>query len=159
MTILREKNLTFTFPDTLTAMKLDSWPRFRAWSDAAPNRKGVDILAYDRRTAWFLEVKDFRLQDRSPKAKNSSRLPATVDAKVRCSIDGLNAIGNAPAAARKRVVLHLEPPPHGSSLFPSELQTTNILQKLRQLVRDIDPQPLVLRISTTPKARVPWTVK
>lgn len=62
------------------------------------------------------------------------------------------------AAPTKRVVLHLEPHlgPH-TALFPGGFEAS-VLQKLRQLVKTIDPNPLVLNIATTAKAAVPWTV-
>ena len=57
-----------------------------------------------------------------------------------------------------RVVLHLEPHegPH-TKLFPRNF-SGGVLQKLKQLVKQIDPEPKVLNIANTRWAGVPWTV-
>jgi len=130
------------------------------------------LPAYRGRTIWFVEVKDYRVQDSSPKPANAVQLAKTVNLKLRCSLDGLKQVSaiegdsrdrqfaaGAVAAHQSRVALHLEPPVHGIRLFPSSTQTANILQELRQFVRDIDPKPLVLRIGNTSHSGVPWTVR
>lgn len=65
---------------------------------------------------------------------------------------------NALATPVKRVVLHLEP--HTglhTALFPIGF-AADVLQRIKQLVKAIDPSPLVLNIANTPAAGVPWTV-
>jgi hypothetical protein len=55
-------------------------------------------------------------------------------------------------------VLHLEPyAGDTSTLFPSGF-AASVLQKLKQLVKNTDPNPLVLNIANTPAAGVPWIV-
>ncbi|MBU0551511.1 hypothetical protein KKB55_08395 [Myxococcota bacterium] len=139
--------------------------------------KVVDVIATDAKsgavTAWFIEVKDFRIIMQPPKPANLQKLAQTVERKVRDSLSGVKAVAASSAncaaqkhaavasrAAHRRVVLHLEPyggGPH-SFLFPHGF-AANVLMKLQSQVRDIDPKPLVLRVSTTPKAGVPWSVR
>jgi hypothetical protein len=172
MKLVREKALTFAFSDEMAVVKFDAWPAFRTWANRGGRRKGVDIVAHHGRTIWFVEVKDFRVQEKSPRPPNSVQLAKTVDLKVRGSMAGLEHVSSiagdsqdqqfaagAVAARRRRVALHVEPPIHGSRLFPSAIQIANILQRLRQLVKDVDPTPLVLQIRTTPDFGVPWTVR
>jgi hypothetical protein len=57
---------------------------------------------------------------------------------------------------RLRVVLHLEQPEKHSKLFPRAIDPADVTQRLKQLIKAIDPHPLVLE-----KARlggVAWTV-
>lgn len=64
----------------------------------------------------------------------------------------------ANSATGRRVVLHLEPynGPH-SALFPVGF-AAGVLQKLKGLMRDVDPNPLVVNIARTRSAGLPWTV-
>ena len=57
-----------------------------------------------------------------------------------------------------RVVLHLEQPAKHSKLFPRAIDPADIQQKLRKLVKAIDPHPLVTEKATCPD-RVPWSVQ
>ena len=146
------------------------------WSAALPGQKAVDIVAFDAgtrpTTCWMIEAKDFRVITNPPKPSNIGGLAQTVFEKVQDSIAGLtDAAASATnhteqslaqlamSATGRRVVLHLEPHtgPH-TKLFPTNF-SASVLQKLRQLVRSIDPTPLVLNIADTPSADVPWTVK
>jgi hypothetical protein len=140
--------------------------------------EGVDVVANEptvaRRTVWLIEAKDYRVITKPPRKANLGDLPQTVDAKVRATIGALpamaaattNALARAHAsaasavAARPQVVLHLEPHPANgqhSALFPSGYPAL-VLQKLRQLLRDVDATPRVLDIARTPAAGVPWVV-
>jgi hypothetical protein len=136
----------------------------------------MDAVAVQRTTdppdCWLIEAKDFRFVRGIPNEKNGALLPDTVASKARDTLEGLkDAALNAEVeheralaqlarkAARVRVVLHLEPYTGApSKLFPVNPNPANIQQKLKQLTRDLDPNPLVLSISTTAKANVPWTV-
>ncbi len=165
--MITEGRISFVFARGVAAVKYDEWPPYLEWRAGARHRKGVDIVAYDRRVTWFVEVKDFRVQPKAPRAANSSALARTVGAKVRGTLAGLTAIagqgdGFASEALRSsrrcRVVLHLEPPVRGSRLFPSLTQVANIHKNLRLEVREIDPTPLILRKSNTATAGVPWRI-
>jgi len=165
--ILDEGHLRFEFRAGVDVVKYDTWPPYTEWRPAGALGKAVDFVACDAPSTWLIEVKDFREQDASPNPANSSYLVKTVGQKIRDTLRGLAAIaqqGNgfaaqAAALPRKRVILHVEPPPHGASLFPTGKQLANILQRLRQEVRDIDSRPLLLRIGATPNPPVPWTVR
>lgn len=177
MTSLRVENLVFSFPGTVAAEKYDDWQHVdRDWPDRA-GRKKVDLVVVQPASAplttWMIEAKDFRVITSPPKESNLAGLPATMANKVEDTLRGLAATAAqgqvatekthatfAMQAAQRRIVLHLEPHPPGgthSALFPQKF-TADVLQKLKQLVADIDPKPLVLSIARTPEAKVPWTV-
>jgi hypothetical protein len=52
--------------------------------------------------------------------------------------------------------LHLEQPATHSKLFPRAIDPANVLMKLKQLVKPIDPHPLV--VETGHMASLTWTV-
>jgi len=178
MKSLTVDTLNFVFAATIVdAQNYDKWNHYlTVWNAASPGQKSVDVVAVDAgkppTTCWMIEAKDFRVITRPPKPCHISGLAQIVFEKVQDSIAGLtNAAAHATAptekslahlamlATARRVVLHLEPHtgPH-SKLFPANF-SASVLQKLRQLVRSIDPKPLVLNIADTPSAGVPWTVK
>lgn len=168
------EQFVFTFPATVRAEAYETkgatvagWPK---------DCKVVDFVCIDpglaAECAWLVEAKDFRVLKDPPKPANLVNLPETMASKVRDSLRGMQAIASLPehrlaghaaaasAAPRKRVVLHLEP--HSAAgdragLFPVGFSTL-VHQKLKYLVQDIDPEPLVLDIARTPTAKVPWTV-
>ena len=108
-----------------------------------------------------------------PKPTNLTGFAATVEAKVRDSLAALpvggtlstNAAAKAhalagSAAPAMRVVLHLEPHPAAglhAALTPASW-IANVLLQMRINLVDIDPNPLVLSIASTPAANVPWSV-
>jgi hypothetical protein len=108
-----------------------------------------------------------------PKSTNLAGLAATVEAKVRDSLVALPIVGAqstngaakahalvASAAPAIRVVLHLEPHPAAglhAALTPASW-IANVLLQLRINLVDIDDNPLVLDITRTPAASVPWSV-
>lgn len=84
-------------------------------------------------------------------------MPLEVAIKVRDTVAGLVSAGiNANDAdeqrmarsllqkPRIRVVLHLEVPAKQSRLRPSSIDPVAVQQKLKQLIRSIDPHPLVV---------------
>ncbi len=176
MTTVLVEQLRFTFEGHLDPFQYEQGGvKVVGWPGGA---KVVDVVANEPVAAptvvWFIEAKDYRVIDSPPRPANLAKLPETVEAKVRSTIACLPVVvaatpgspaaahaGRAMAAGQTRVVLHLEPhPPTGSqtALFPSGF-TASVLQKLKQLVKDIDPTPLVLNIARTPAAGVPWTVQ
>ena len=175
MPALLVDNLRFEFSSTHAAEKYDEWEHYRSVWNAAGRRKAVDVVAMRQQsappTAWLIEAKDYRRISQPPEATNLKGLAETVAAKVLDTISGLeNAAaeaapdrerlhaGRAIAARERRVVLHLERHVGGhSKLFPAGFRA-GVLQKLRQLLREVDKKPLVLDIDSTPRARVPWTV-
>jgi hypothetical protein len=175
MPALQVDTLLFTFTPTVAAQRYDTWQHYTAVWNASGGQKGVDVVAVenpaDPATTWLIEAKDFRTITNPPKPSNLTGLPQTVADKASHTLAGLNdASANgaivserdhatiAIAAPVKRIVLHLEP--HIGSqtaLFPRAF-AANVLQKLRQLVKAIDPNPLVLNVANTVAAGVPWTV-
>jgi hypothetical protein len=128
--------------------------------------KGVDILALSPDSAcWLIEIKDYR----STRETDFAFLADTVALKVRDTLACLaaarwNANDEAErkqataalAAPRSRIVLHLEVPAGGRALFASSTRRANVLNRLKQLVKSVDPHPLV--VSRSDNRRVPWTV-
>lgn len=137
----------------------------------------MDVVAHDlpvpASLTWLIEAKDYRVITDPPKPTNLAGLAATVEAKVRESLAALPLVGAqstnaaakahallASAAPAMRVVLHLEPHPVAGlhvSLTPASW-IANVLLQLRINLVDIDPNPLVLNITRTPAANVPWSV-
>jgi len=52
--------------------------------------------------------------------------------------------------------LHLEQPSNPSKLFPRAIDRADVLQRLKQLVRSVDPHPQVLEIAHA--GSLPWSV-
>lgn len=167
--------LTFAFEPTITAGRYDQWQHHVTVRNALPGgRKAMDIVAVDgvpSSTAWLIEAKDFRVITNPPRSSNIAGLAQIVADKARDTLAGLADAGHqavipeerqlatdALACAHRRIVLHLEP--HTSThtaLFPVGF-SASVLQKLRQLVKTMDANPLVLNIANAPRSGVPWTV-
>lgn len=175
MATLQVDSLLFSFSGSVTAELYDRWIHYCQVFNASGGQKAVDVVAIEENgaaaTTWLIEAKDFRVITNPPKPANIGGLPQQIADKVHDTIVGLrdaaiNAIdprekqhsANAMVSPIVRIVLHLEPHvgPH-SALFPSRF-AVNVFQRLRQLVNQIDPNALVLNISNTPMAGVPWTV-
>lgn len=176
MTTVLVEQLLFTFEAHLDPFQYEQGGAKVA--GYPPQAKVVDLVANEPVAAptvvWVIEAKDYRVIHNPPKPANLAGLAATMDAKVRSTIACLPTVvaaapgtpaathaAGAIAAGRKRVVLHLEPhPPTGAqtALFPAGF-SASVLQKLKQLVKDIDTTALVLNIGRTPAAGVPWTVQ
>jgi len=155
MTAICEGDLAFSFPDDWRAGKYDEWAFYRnQLGKRLQGTKGADIVAVDPRgSAWLIEVKDYR---RGGGAK-ASELPEEIALKARDTLAGLAAAqvnatdedekAVAHAALRRsrlRVVLHLEQPTKSSKLFPRPFNPANVMQKMRQLLKPIDPHPCVV---------------
>lgn len=175
MLTLQVDSFQFTFAPTVAAQCYDQWQHYTAVWNATGGQKGMDVVAVEIASApvttWLIEAKDFRVITDPPKPSHIGGLAQTVADKATHTLAGLadaavNAVvasekdhaTSALAALAKRVVLHLEP--HAgpySALFPAGFPAS-VLQKLKQLVKAIDPNPLVLNIANTPASGVPWTV-
>jgi hypothetical protein len=166
---IREGKLIFSFPDDWKISKYDEWAFYRKQFLRLADPKAVDILAVDpdNRQSWLIEVKDYR---EYPRTKPMD-LPLEIAVKMRDSLAGL-ACARVNANDTKeqqvaheavtgnclRVVLHLEQPAKRSKLFPRAIDPADIQQKLRKLVKAIDPHPLVIEKATNLN-RVPWSVQ
>ena len=176
MPTLSVDTLTFAFDPSVSAGIYDQWQHYTAvWNAPPGGQKAVDVVAVEggppQSTTWLIEAKDFRVITNPPKPSNIAGLAPFVADKANHTLAGLadastNAVvpdekqlaTDAIASTTKRIVLHLEPHAGAhTALFPLGF-AANVLQKLRQLVKAIDPNPLVLNIDNTPTAGVPWTV-
>ncbi|MBF0291348.1 MAG: hypothetical protein HQK86_04250 [Nitrospinae bacterium] len=153
---ITEGKLTFKFPSKWQVAKYDDWSFYRNQFQRIDGTKGVDILAIDTdKCIWAIEVKDYRQHLRSKVID----LPGEVACKARNTLAGLFAAhvnandadekrfaGDALVSKRIRVVLHLEQPSKHSKLFPRAIDPADIKQKLKQLLKAIDPHPDVIEI-------------
>lgn len=166
MPTIMEGNLTFQFPNAWQATKFDQWSFYRnQFQSVCGGAKAIDILALDPDDRlWTIEIKDYRQQRRT----KTGQLAEEVACKVRDSLAALVAAkinANDPEEKRLaqdaltakeiRVILHLEQSMNPSKLFP-RINPANIHQKLKQLIKAIDPHPLVLESARM--EGVAWTV-
>ncbi len=159
--------LRFTFPDTWQASQFDEWKFYlNQFQKVCSGTKAIDILALDSACCWLIEVKDYRQHPRT----NTIDLPNQIATKVRDSLAALFAASvnandstekslaqAAVRCTRLRVVFHLEQPAKHSKLHPRAIDPANIQLRLRQLLKAIDPHPLVLE--STAMRNVAWTVQ
>lgn len=151
---IQEGRLTFTFPAGSEASQYDAWSHYRnQFNSAFGGTKAVDMVYATADTAWLIEVKDYRVNPRT----KAIDLADEVALKVRDTLAGLISArlhANDPdekrladallCKRRLRVVLHLEVPRSLSRLQPEPVEKTAVLQKLKQLIRSIDPHPAVV---------------
>jgi hypothetical protein len=175
MPTLKVDSLLFSFDRSVDAQRYDTWSHYLNMWNKHGGEKAVDVVAVGGNAAanamWLIEAKDFRVISNPPNPSNIGGLAQTVADKVKDTLAGLSHAQThavkasekthaaaALAAPIRRVVLHLEP--HTGThtkLFPKGF-SASVLQKLKQLVKVTDPNPLVLNIASTPMAGVPWTV-
>lgn len=159
--------LSFTFGDDWLASKYDDWSFYRnRFQKIRNNVKAVDLLAIaPDRTAWLIEVKDYRRHPRTKPLdvanevahKVFDTLAALLPALVNGDVAEETTIAKAALRAdRLRVVLHLEQPATHSKLFPRAIDPANVLMKLKTLIRSIDAHPLVVEMNRMHS--LAWTV-
>jgi hypothetical protein len=157
----------FTFPPAWSVHKYDEWAFYRKqFQKCAGGQKAVDIAALCDSTLWLIEVKDYRLHNRTKVID----IAEEVALKSRDSIAGIfaaamNADNEEKDFARNciqcnkiRIVLQLEQPVKQSKLFPRAIDPASVRQKLRQLLKPIDAHPLVVERSSGFN-QTPWSVK
>ena len=167
MPSLIEGLFTLRFPEHWKVSQFDRWSFYlNQFQRVCGGAKAVDVLAIEPKVCfWKIEVKDYR-QHRRTKTVD---LAGEIAMKVRDSLAALVAASvNANDAAeremamaalrcpRLRVVLHLEQPAQHSKLFPRAIDPANVQQRLRQLIKAIDPHPLV--VETAQMRGVAWSV-
>jgi hypothetical protein len=128
--------------------------------------KCCDLVAVHGATAWLIEVKDYR-QNRRTKAidlpdeialKARDSVAVLLGAKMRANDDAERELaGQAVGCQALRLVLHLEQPVTGSKLFPRAIDPSKVLQRLKQLVKALDPHPAVAEVNEM--RGLPWTVR
>lgn len=167
MPSITEAALEFTFVDGWEVSRYDNWSHYRErFIKVCSGVKAVDILAVEaKKCCWLLEVKDYRRHQRT----KAIDLADEVAEKVRDTLAGLvasqfraadgvekNAARQALRANRLAVVLHLEQPTKPSKLFPRSIDPAKVLQRLKQLIKSIDPHPRVVELSRM--EGIPWKV-
>lgn len=165
---IAEGALTFTFAPGAEASKYDDWSFYRNQFQQGcfKDNKAVDLLCELNRSAWLIEVKDYRVHPRT----KAVDLADEVAIKVRDTLAGLVAASvgaNDPVerafarrmvrAQRMRVVCHIEQPAKVSRLRPRVIEPDKLKLKLRTLLKAIDAHPIVMDRSST-AANVPWVV-
>lgn len=147
--------LNFDFPDDWLISKYDDWSFYRNQFITIKNGiKSLDLLAVDlNKTAWLIEVKDYRLHPRTKPSelgievahKVFDTLAAIIPAKIHATDTDEKQLARAVSASRKlRVVLHLEQPAKHSKLRPRAINPVDVQQKIRQLLKPVDAHPLVV---------------
>jgi hypothetical protein len=156
--------LLFSFADDQWIVtKYDAWKFYRnRWARMWNDIKAVDLLAVDLdRTGWLIEVKDYTRmghdEDVRPEAidlalvvahKVFDTLAAMLPAKVNSRDDHERKFASSMVRTKRlRVVLHLEQPATRTRLRPRAIDPANIRQKLKQLLKPIDPHPAVVAIN------------
>jgi hypothetical protein len=160
--------LDFEFPDDWLVTKFDEWAFYRnQFAGCAGGSKGVDLLALDpnTKTLWLLEVKDYRRHGREKEAtlweevalKARDTLAGLVAARANGVNDDRRMAQQVLRARSLRVVCHLEQPANPSKLFPQPFSRADVRQKLRQLLKPIDPHVLV--VDTHDLGPLQWTAR
>lgn len=154
-TTITEGALTFTFAAGAEASKYDDWSFYRNQflRGCFTDNKAVDLLCEVNRSAWLIEVKDYRVHART----KAVDLADEVAIKVRDTLAGLVAASvsaNDPderafarrmvRAQRMRVVCHIEQPARSSRLRPRVIEPDKLRLKLRTLLKAIDAHPIVM---------------
>lgn len=166
--IVQVEQQQFDFPSGWDATKYDDWRFYRDHFAKALGGgvKAVDVLALaPDSTLWFIEVKDYRWPN--PTIPLPSDLAKVVAQKIFCTSAALLPAATLAAIAHERVfagqalgattiraVLHMEQPAP-TSLGPA-ISKADVLQKLRKLLRGIDPNAIV--VDSAAMGSLLWTV-
>lgn len=168
MPSITEGQFVFDFPKNWQTSKFDEWSFHRKqFQKVCGGAKAINILAVEGNTCiWTIEIKDYRQHRRT----KTLELPDEVALKVRDTLAALVAArananedeekqlaSAALLCSRLRVVLHIEQPVKHSRLFPRVIDPAKVQQRLKQLIKAIDPHPLVLEINRMKD--VAWTVR
>jgi len=168
MPALTEGALTFEFPEGRAVSRLDEWSFYRKqFIQVCGGAKSVDIVAAEphARCLWLIEVKDYRRRGRNkvvPLADEVARkvrdsLAALAAARVNANDAHEKALADAALRTEElRIVLHLEQTARPSKLFPAVVDAADVLQRLKQITKAIDPHPVICRKDDL--RRVPWSV-
>lgn len=158
MPAVRIDGLEFDFPSSWNASKYDDWEFYRKKFAVMWNGiKAIDLLAVDPdRTAWLVEVKDYRAHERTKPSelddeiarKVFDTLAAMLPAKLNASdVQEAKMAASVLGAKRLRVVLHLEQPRKHSTLRPRAINPADVQQALRRLLKPVDAHPFVAETS------------
>jgi hypothetical protein len=159
--------LNFDFPDDWQVDKFDDWVFYRnQFSRMWNGIKSIDVLAVcPAKTAWFIEVKDYRVHQRTKPTELADEvaqkvfdtLAALLPAKINASEDREKSLARSVLEARNlRVILHLEQPAKHSKLRPRAINPADVKQKLRQILKPVDAHPFVVEKANM--GSLQWTV-
>lgn len=155
MPTITEGKLQFDFPENWFASKFDETSFYvNQFQSVCGGAKAVDVIAVEPNAClWTIEAKDYRQHRRTKiidladeiAAKARDSLAAIMAAQANANnADEKQFARLAVRCPRVRVVLHLEQPTKHSKLFPQAIEPSKIKQRLKQLIKAIDPHPLVL---------------
>jgi len=167
MPSITEGALTFQFPDGWQITKFDAWSFYRnQFQQVCGGAKAIDMFAIaSNHCVWAIEIKDYRGHRRAKTieltdevaCKVRDSLAALVAARINANDEGEKQMSSAALACNRiRVVLHLEQPAKHSKLFPRAIDPAQVTQKLKQLLKAIDPHPQVVAIGRL--GDVGWSV-
>lgn len=167
-TTIAEGALTFTFAADAEASKYDDWSFYRNQFQQGcfTDNKAVDLLCELNRSAWLIEVKDYRAHARTKAVDLADevaiRVRDTLAGLVAASVGANDPVERAFArrmvrAQRMRVVCHIEQPAKASRLRPRVIEPDKLKLKLRTLLKAIDAHPIVMDRSSA-AATLPWVV-
>ncbi len=174
MPMFTERRLAFHFPDETSVEKFDGWPFVKQYQRQNQSTKAIDLIALrpDDENCWLIEATDYRIfahQGAIDKAARPNALIDEFDKKIRDSLTLLQAAAiDAPPAEqsfaqatlariKKRAVLHLEPHIERPGLYPAVEHLADIKAKLKQKLRDIDRNIIVMSMAH-PSKYVFWSV-
>lgn len=166
MPSLTEGKLRFDFPVQWEATQYDSWTFYdNQFANSCGGNKAVDFLAYhpQQDCLWLIEVKDYRAHRRAKPihiwdemaVKARDTLAGLVAAKANAENPDQGWAERVLKKPKLRFILHLEQPAKPSKLFPRALDVAKIQEKLRQLIKPIDPHARVTELNNM--SPVPWT--
>lgn len=166
---MRVGSLTFDFPDGWLVTQYDDWAFYRKqFRDSCGGNKAVDLLIFDPadETLWLVEVKDYRLHRREKEIdpwdeialKLRDTLAGLAAARFHAVNDDERTAAHRSLQARQlHAVFHLEQRAKPSRLNNRTFDLANVQQKLRQIVKPIDPHPRVVDMNHM--GNLGWTVR
>ena len=170
MTEIAEGSLKFSFPAQCEATKYDDWEFYRKrFQSIAGGSKAVDIVCLQNDASWLIEIKDYRQHPRTKSSDLGDELASKVRDTTLAGLAAASANANdrgeqalaerALAKRRWRVALHLEQPAVANlRLWPQAISAAAVLKKLRQKLKAVDDQPMVVSLQK-PGSGTPWTVQ
>ncbi|TRW92779.1 hypothetical protein [Candidatus Methylobacter oryzae] len=159
MQLIDVDGLNFEFPDGWQIGKYDDWSFYQnQFKRMKIGIKALGLIAVDpSKTAWLIEVKDYRINRRTKPSDLSEEiahkvfdtLAAIIPSKIHATNTTEKQLARAVSASHElRIVLHLEQPKNPSALFPRAINPANVQQKMRKLLKPVDAHPMVVDMSS-----------
>ncbi|MCX6378150.1 MAG: hypothetical protein NT023_01525, partial [Armatimonadetes bacterium] len=105
---------------------------------------------------WLIEIKDYRRYQRTKAIDLADEIALKMrDSLAMIAVARINAYDatesamaqSASRCSQMRIVLHLEQPNTHSKLFPRAINLANVQDKLKKLIKSVDPHPQVVEMS------------